>query len=102
MPQRQVRIHPLAAAEADAAATWYIERSTLAAQGFVAELDLVIARVLTAPERWPAYELGTRRYVFPRYPFSLIYRLFDDYIEVIAIAHHSRRPGYWKRRARIR
>jgi len=29
------------------------------------------------------------------FPYSLIYRLQDDAVRVIAIAHHCRRPGYW-------
>jgi hypothetical protein len=36
--------------------------------------------------------------VFPRYPFNLVYRVLDDDIEVIAVAHHRRRQDYWTRR----
>jgi toxin ParE1/3/4 len=36
--------------------------------------------------------------VFQRFPFSLIYRVTVEAIEVIAIAHHRRRPGYWMQR----
>jgi len=100
MPPTGIKLNPDAAADAEEAAGWYAERSTLAAKGFLAELDLVLGRVLEAPGRWPQFELGTRRYVFPRYPFSLIYRIKDSKIEVIAVAHHRRRPDYWKRRQR--
>lgn len=74
------------------------KRSALAARGFLAELDLVLGRVLEAPDRWPQFEMGTWRYVFPRYPFNLIYRIKDGNIEVIAVAHHRRRQDYWNRR----
>lgn len=39
-----------------------------------------------------------RRYVFPRFPFSLVYRLRDHEVEVVAVAHGKRRPGYWQPR----
>jgi hypothetical protein len=35
-----------------------------------------------------------------RFPFSLIYRVDRDTIAILAVAHHSRRPGYWRRRDR--
>ena len=98
MPQTRVRLHPGAAADAEEAANWYAEHNVLAAKGFLAELDLVLSRVLENPDRWPKYKMGTRRYVFPRYPFNLVYRVLDDDIEVIAVAHHRRRQDYWTRR----
>jgi toxin ParE1/3/4 len=98
MPPIRIELHPDAAADAEEAASWYAERSALAARGFLAELDLVLSRVLEAPDRWPQFEMGTRRYVFPRYPFNLIYRIKGGDVEVLAVAHQRRRHDYWKRR----
>jgi len=39
-----------------------------------------------------------RRYAFPRYPFSLVYILRGEDIEIVAVAHGRRRPGYWRAR----
>jgi hypothetical protein len=36
--------------------------------------------------------------VFPRYPFSLVYILRGDDVEIVAVAHGRRRPGYWRSR----
>jgi hypothetical protein len=42
---------------------------------------------------------GARRYILHRFPYGIIYRLLgDDVLEILAIAHHKRRPGYWGRR----
>ena len=98
MPPIRIELHPDAAADAEEAASWYAERSALAARGFLAELDLVLSRVLEAPDRWPQFEMGTRRYVFPRYPFNLIYRIKDGNVEVLAVSHQRRCHDYWKRR----
>jgi hypothetical protein len=33
-----------------------------------------------------------------RYPFSLIYRELPRKIEIVAVAHAKRKPGYWAKR----
>lgn len=95
MADREFRFHAAAGKEADGALEWYAARSSRAAAGFLAELEHAVARVQDAPERWPRIASGVRRYVFPRYPFSLVYRVTPKSIEVVAVAHHRRRPGYW-------
>jgi hypothetical protein len=45
---------------------------------------------------WPAFSFGTRHYPLARFPFSIIYRLKDDeLIEIVALMHHKKKPGYW-------
>lgn len=41
---------------------------------------------------------GTRRSLVSRSPFQIIYRGRSGLIEIIAISHTSRRPGYWRDR----
>jgi toxin ParE1/3/4 len=36
----------------------------------------------------------------PRLPYSLIYTDENQELYVMAVAHHKRRPGYWKYRLR--
>jgi toxin ParE1/3/4 len=96
--EREVRLHPLAADEAEAAHGWYGERNPRAAAMFLDELDLAIARVAESPERWPQLRGRFRRYIFPKFPFSLVYRFTLTSIEVVAVAHHRRKPAYWKMR----
>ena len=84
--------------EAEGALEWYAARDPSAAAGFLSELEHAVARVREFPERWPRIGHRARRYVFLKYPFSLVYRVSPQLVEVIAIAHHRRRPGYWKSR----
>jgi hypothetical protein len=35
-----------------------------------------------------------------RFPFTIIFREADAGVEIIAIAHGHRRPGYWRDRLR--
>jgi len=92
----EVRFHPEAEKEVLTSAAWYLERSPVAGQAFLLEVDRVITQILESPSRWPISIQGTRRILLPRFPFSIFYRISGDLIEVIAVAHQSRRPGYWQ------
>ena len=98
MPGLSVVFHPAAVEEAQAARQWYKARSQSAADSFLAELDRGIEAVSLAPERWPLFVHGTRRYLFHRFPFQLVCRVVNDCVQVVALAHGRRRPGYWKPR----
>jgi len=93
-----VELHPAAIDEANGAFLWYAERSPDAANTFIAELDKAILAVSESPERWPEYVAGTRRYLFRRFPFYLVYTLESGMVRVLAVAHAKRKPGYWKDR----
>jgi plasmid stabilization system protein ParE len=92
----EVRLHPEAEKELRIAYLWYLERNTTVAESFVAEVDHAIGVVGEKPVRWPKLTKSIRRYVFPRFPFMLVYRVKPTYVEVIAIAHQKKRPGYWQ------
>jgi len=98
MPKRSVEFHPEAVAEARFAREWYETRSPVAAKAFSAEIDHAIQQISEAPNRWPTYLEGMRRYLLHRFPYSVIYREFGSRIQIIAVAHARRRPGYWKER----
>ena len=84
--------------EAEAAYAWYGERNPDAAELFLVDLDVSVARVQEAPEVWPRLRRKWQRFVFRKFPFNLIYRVLPDRIEVVAVAHQRRRPEYWRRR----
>lgn len=98
MDQLQVEFHPEAILEAREAREWYNERNQDVATAFMDELDAAIDDVADAPSRWPKYLYGTRQKLFYRFPYVLVYRERSDLIQVIAVAHGRRRPGYWKDR----
>ena len=90
------RWHVEALSDAQNARDWYAARSPLAARGFLLELADAVEAVLEAPERWPTGKGSARRYVFRhKYPFTLVYRVAGGQVEIVAVAHHRRRPDYW-------
>lgn len=98
MEPQSLYFHPKAISEASAAARWYQERSFTAGKAFISELDHIIKKIIEAPVIYPRYLGETRRALFHRFPFGVVYRIVPERIEIIAIAHGRRRPGYWKDR----
>jgi plasmid stabilization system protein ParE len=94
----EVRWHPDAVLDAESARDWYTEQSPFAARGFLLALEAALQSVTESPLAAAEKLHGCRHYVFPsRYPFTLVYRI-GDAIEVVAVAHQKRRPGYWRDR----
>jgi len=98
LPIASITFHPEAAAELKAAFLWYHERNPAVAESFRKEAIQAVNLVSESPMRWQEITLAQRKYVFPRFPFSLIYRTTENDLEIIAVAHQKRKPGYWKKR----
>ena len=91
----EVRLSDEAVEESRAAFAWYRERNPRAAAQFLFELDQAIESIAAYPDAWPPYLDGTRRKLFRRFPFALVYRMREERLQIIAVAHQRRRPGYW-------
>lgn len=92
-------IVPPALAELHDAATFYTEKANTAlGLAFVAEFERAAKLVLENPKIGAIYRGTRRRYLFRRFPYSIIYQVTVDELRVIAEAHQRRRPGYWSER----
>jgi plasmid stabilization system protein ParE len=92
----EVRIGEEAEAEYTEALAWYAERSARAADRFEAAFASVIEQIGQSPERFPECdEEGYRFAALSRYPYSVIYQIAEGVALVVAVAHASRRPGFW-------
>jgi toxin ParE1/3/4 len=98
MSGERASFHPEAAIELQAAIEWYRTRSLRAGDEFVGELDQAIDTILQSPTRWRCVVGPWRRYVLRRFPFLIVYRESSTGIEIVAIAHGRRQPGYWRQR----
>lgn len=95
----EVEFHPRAVEEARAARRRYARVSQYLAAQFVAELDSAVVAIGANPPGYPAHLHGTRFYRLGRFPYLLVYlEVTADRVLVIAVAHTSRRPRYWRRR----
>ena len=50
------------------------------------------------PVQGDAGDLGAQKLLLHKFPFSVIVKQMEHTIIVVALAHHSRRPGYWRSR----
>jgi len=98
MESKPFRFHPEAKEEFRDAIRWYRARSVIASVDFRTTASAAIRNVVQAPQSWPRYLHGTRRFVLHRFPFAVIYLDDPDVVTIIAVAHGKRKPGYWKHR----
>ena len=90
--------HPEARIEYREAAAFYEDcRKGLGAE-FSREIESAIGRILGAPERWRITKEDVRHYLAHKFPYAILYTIEQDFILIIAVAHASREPGYWKHR----
>jgi len=99
MPAAQVIFHRLAAREYRSSREWYAKRSAAVAERFRLAVDRAVDRIVKEADSLGVL-VGQYRYVrVSRFPYVLIFRRLDSaVVVVVAVAHTSRRPGYWRRR----
>ena len=98
------RIHPEAEKEAEDAAEWYATQVSTLAIEFARQQVLAIDWIVQNPQMYPLAEdappdIECRNLIhLGRFPYRIVYAVIGDEIYFVAVAHHSRRPGYWQDR----
>jgi plasmid stabilization system protein ParE len=61
---------------------------------------LRLGRFPRSAPRWPQLQgpFEIRRALVKRHPYLVVYALLPAQLVIIAVAHTSRRPGYWRQR----
>jgi plasmid stabilization system protein ParE len=95
----RVSLHPEAEQDLRDAAEYYKERAGLSfAKALFAEFEHSIQLLSQHPLLGTLSRQGKRRFVMRHFPYTVIYVIVGEEIYVLAVAHHSRRPGYWRER----
>lgn len=102
---RRIRILDEAAEEAIEAAAWYEhERPGLGvafSQALNRGLDLLEDEVIPLTSMpGVAGRRGIKRLILKRFPYNIVVQEHAREIVVVAVAHQSKRPGYWRGRLR--
>lgn len=102
---RTVRILEEASQEAIEAAAWYeFEQLGLGAEFFAAvdaAIDIIEENFIPlSPLPKKAGDTGARRLILERFPYDIVAIELPEEAVVIAVAHHSRKPGYWRKRSK--
>jgi plasmid stabilization system protein ParE len=96
----RVRLSHDAEEELLAAATWYEDKRIGLGIDLVADVDAALDQIAVMPESCPLWRRDRpyRQKVLARFPYVIFFLIRSDVIDVVAIAHTKRRPGYWRDR----
>ena len=94
-----VRFHPDAETELTDAAVYYEHKREGLGEEFLDAVAGAVEFALGFPKASPVARGPYRSLVISKFPYSIIYRpLEDGSLRVLAVAHHKRRPEYWRDR----
>jgi toxin ParE1/3/4 len=97
-------VHPEAEQEAEEAAEWYAARSPNLGIEFARQYALAVEWISDDPKMYPLAEdappdIECRNMTrLGRFPYRVVYAIVENSLYIVAVAHTSRRPGYWQDR----
>lgn len=103
MTGNRIRIDSRAAEELAGAADWYEREKAGLGNAFIDAFENALELLKEDPTPLlpivgRASELGAKRLLLHKFPYSIVVLPKDDELVIVALAHHSRRPGYWEER----
>ena len=95
---KRVAYHRLAAAELIDSARFYEQRCRGLGEEFLSTVSATLELIRGQPQLGRRGVLDTFSFRTRRFPYRIIHDLQPERIWIVAVAHLSRRPGYWTRR----
>lgn len=93
---KSAAFHRLAERELVEAVEYYESERRGLGEEFLGAIERAIVVLDRYPRAAPRVGREVRRFVLPRFPYSLIYRqLATGQLRILAVAHHKRPPQYW-------
>lgn len=98
-----IKWHPEAEAEFDADIDWYEDREVGVGDRFEGRVLSAVDECADTPEVWEVWPDWDREPVVRSkgvgdFPYRVVYFVADDLVNIVAVAHEKRRPGYWRDR----
>ncbi len=94
----KTRLHPKAVQELRDAFRHYASISKDLAERFLQQIEHGREQIASFPDTWPPASFRTRSHILRKFPYQLVYCEKGDQIDIVAVAHHKRRTGYWRKR----
>ncbi|MDP0500212.1 MAG: type II toxin-antitoxin system RelE/ParE family toxin [Verrucomicrobiota bacterium JB022] len=97
----KILYHPAFERELTSAAEWLEEHEAGLGRRLIEEVESGISRILRRPQSFRR-DLGARRCAVNRFRYLIYFEYVkeESLVRVLALAHTSRQPGYWRRRLR--
>jgi toxin ParE1/3/4 len=92
---KSVIFNPLAEQELLDAVSYYEEQEAGLGLEYLGEVEHAVNFLMRYPEAGAQIRGTIRHLTLPKFPYSLLYRVLDEQIRVLAVAHHRRKPQYW-------
>ena len=96
---KEAVFHPEARAEVEQSVEFYEARLDGLGLRFLAAVEQTAERISASPEAGAPLTGGFRTRIVSGFPYTVIYRVWEDYVYFVAVAHQHRRPDYWRGRA---
>ncbi|PID76329.1 MAG: plasmid stabilization protein [Deltaproteobacteria bacterium] len=93
-----VKFYPDAKEELISAIQYYENCQAGLGSRFRVAIELATQKILSSPFTYRTLKAPFRRYLVPKFPYSIVYSIEPNYILIIAIAHNKRKPHYWLKR----
>jgi plasmid stabilization system protein ParE len=94
----RLKLHPDASIEGVEALLWIGNDDAIQGSLFAAALQEAFGKIKCGPLAYRQFDGEFRRIKVGKFRYSVVYRIRGEDIQVIAIMHQHRRPGYWKDR----
>jgi plasmid stabilization system protein ParE len=96
------KFHPEAELELYEAAQRYEAEVSGLGIRFGDEVERVVDLLLEHPEIGACVDENLRHFVLRKFPFSVVYAVAGGLVYIVAVAHGSREPEYWRLRVQDR
>jgi plasmid stabilization system protein ParE len=90
--------HPLAKRELFEAQDFYEGRAAGLGASFLDSVEAAVLLIRRHPQSGSPAGASLRQSRALRFPYSLVYRVDEERIFILAVAHDKRRPRYWAQR----
>jgi toxin ParE1/3/4 len=91
--------HADARAEFLESVVYYESQQAGLGQRFLEAVAEAVRRIQSHPNMYRLVGQAWRQCRIPKFPFGIVYRVKNRRIEVIAVMHLHRKPGYWQNRS---
>ena len=91
----KINFTTLAQQEYQEAVFYFDDQSPDLADQFIEEIEEAVQLILSFPNAWGKAGDKQRKYILKRFPYIILYKLYEDHVIISAIAHQHRNPSYW-------
>lgn len=87
-----------AEADVEEAFGWYDGQRAGLGGVFLHAVDVALEAVGSRPGTYPVVYRNTRRFLLPKFPYAMYYRILDESVVVVGCIHAKRHPRTWRSR----